>query len=820
MASGTPDPDVSAGNTKVELVKVSVVLNDLQDEGFVNYFTDWRPVVRRGGYCMTCHKSFSNGKINEHKRLFRSHFKNVFDCEICGGSIVGHDEYKAHRQSHTGDSKVRCTICGESFSQLSVLKGHYETHRGITYRCVRCTKAFLSQNNLRKHLRTHYDDMKCSCKICGLRFGQKNTLLGHMACHSGKWKYRCTVCGYVCNAKMTLQIHKSTHGESSAGRHCYKCGITFLRPSGLRVHLKQHETGRRKCQYCSASFKSTASLNMHVQVKHSINLQCEVCDRAYEDEEKLSEHLKDAHWNDTEAITCDLCEEKILNLEFSKKLHLIKAHGGFLKCRVCWKVCYAAETLSRHFKCLHPNHDTVKCETCGDIFLDTAEHAKHYQWCLRVTRKTTTDSKVDCHKTKTKLLVIEQSPECKSCRKKFPSLQELQNHLFSMECGPSLPPPPPPVPIVIQPTKEQGSSGNNSGESGERKTRAEREAAFAVSCTNCNLSFKNKLKLSRHIWHVHTPSIEKPAEANQKQSTPRRGSSDAERKSGAEKAQDKSVKKKQKRFSCLQCGKRYWKASVLEAHIGRRHSSKPPSEENTQINTSSSNPGDAAFPQSRPADVSTTNASGLPANQISIKIDAVGQLTNVCIPVVINSYDSRDSSVTSFQNNTPLLRPTLFGSSFVPANNQETCYNTTDRTTAAAMTYLPQSVQEDTKNKGETPTIESSVRQEIRNPINNTGIDEQSQKTRTSGEQTAHHMTMDTETTGPLGSCSETAFRPEVMVDPATIGPKVVNSEVITVSDEDEEEAQMRNRWTVSCFICDMSFGRVNALLYHLKTEH
>ena len=416
---------------------------------------------------------------------------------------------------------------------------------------------------------------------------------------------------------------------------------------------------------------------------------CEVCSKPCTSNTDLQDHFNE---HDVGTTTCNLCNKKVLDLEFSQKHHLREEHDGVSQCRLCSKIFYSANLISRHFRYMHPQRKNFKCEKCGDIFLSKDEHRKHYEWCEKRPKVPET-TPLSSHG-----LPLD-GINCTTCHKKFPNLQSLQNHLLSLDCNS--------FEIELETPKVHSQNVDLKPQPELLKEKMEKDVDVKrkknpgepVNCDRCKMTFRNKLRLAKHVWHVHTNEFmseeakekKKVAEMRKlerRNSAAKQGSESTilpvdqcELNKRGEKTKitvsdDKSTPKKQKakNFSCLECGKKYWKGSLLEAHIARRHMQestgpttfrkilpKPKTENvaemlpvqpvqnekyNTQLPTTveeilieRDEISDGSYPMtSKPSAVTSQPEATSVPNQISITIGPVGQMQNVCIPVVINSF--------------------------------------------------------------------------------------------------------------------------------------------------------------------------------------
>ena len=931
----------------VKLKAFSITLHDITQDGLVLYDSECPKTGRvlKVGYCLTCRKTLNSyAEIYSHHTKFPSHVKTVFRCSLCRKRIIGREAYRFHLEHHD-QAEPECNVCHKKFNRRESLRKHYELHSSSRHRCPKCDKLFNHKRKVREHLLSHNETRRFKCHTCSATFKTRRELRNHDPIHSGRWKYRCPICGYGTNSTYDFKVHKTIHGDSFQSRRCHKCGITFSNKWHLKLHLKHHKTdGGKSCSYCSATFGTSAHLESHIKVKHCINLICEICDKACINKSHLEDHFKE---HDLKTVTCDLCNETIFDMEFSRKQHLIDAHGGFLKCRICSKIFYTAHLIRRHYKCLHPQHDIFRCENCGDIFLSEDTHTKHYKWCTKTPKAEA-------------LLPPPPSPpgtkssgvQCRNCYQNFPSLRKLQDHLLSLQCQ-SLETETtfidvkPPREIKLEKTADE----------------SEKKGAQQLYCNSCKIPFKNKLRLAKHMWHTHTDEfLSEEAKEKKKRAElrkiQRRYSFEKRRKSSSdgqqeeitsvdknenyslsgdksqdeENAQDLSTKeliepavsvtngneksfeapeerpdrkaKRVKTFSCLECGKKYWKGSVLEAHIARRHAQENetkqeemeshdlskfreilPKTDNTDMDkvTEKIEQNVQSEAKTSMGTDNVTNATvplgpepnPLP-NQISITIGALGQMQNVCIPVVINgimpgtigntSTASSGTSTACFPNNGGGTSQKIYPCAST-ANGDAVMLNLSkdqgsiQNIPVVSPAYAPQRPGNPKKNMQTTPleinsngwTIFDHSKKafnspgKIANSVYTRYFNIPNGDTRVLSREHTHQQspTKQRQRDTPENQFGDKQVRirdangkptAEDTLRQETIpGNNSTDKIAILVSDDDDDDddtpqvthyepghrpAEKQQQRCVECFICDRSFNRINKLLHHLKNNH
>ena len=926
----------------VELKAFSITLHDITQDGLVLYDSECRKTGRvvKVGYCLTCRKTLNSyAEIYSHHRQFPDHMRTVFKCSLCKKRIIGRDAYRFHLEHHD-QAEPECNVCHKKFNHRETLRKHYELHSGSRHRCPICRKLFTQKRKVREHLLSHNKTRSYKCRACSATFRTRRALRNHEPIHNGRWKCRCAICGYGTNSTYNFKKHELIHGDSFRSRRCHKCGITFSNKWHLKLHLKHHKTdGGKSCSYCSATFSTSAYLESHIKAKHCVNLICEICDKACINKSHLVDHFK---VHDIATVPCDLCNEPIFDLEFSRKQHLIDAHGGFLKCRICSKIFYTAHLIRRHYKCLHPQIDIFKCENCGDIFLSEEAHSKHYKWCTK-TPKAESVLPPPSSPSSTKSSGV----QCRNCFQNFSSLRELQDHLLSLQCQ-----------SLETETKFIDIKPQREIKIEKTVRKKEKKDAQQLYCNSCKIPFKNKLKLAKHVWHTHTDEFlseetkekRKRAELRKMQrrySFEKRGRSSSDNKEeeiaaidknedyslrddksqDEERAEDLSTKvstesafsmtngneenpetpeerpigkaNRVKTFSCLECGKKYWKGSVLEAHIARRHAQEDETKKEEmgsddlgkfrKILPKTDNRNTDKIPEKNEQNVQTTAKSVVESNevtntsvplgpesnplpnQISITIGALGQMQNVCIPVVINGImpGTMGNASTASNGTATMCFPNNGGASsqkFHPytstANGDAVLLNlskdqgSTQNTQAVPAACNPQQ-QGNSKKTTETNPLEINsngwtIFDHSKRAINSPGKIANSVYTRyfniPNGDtrvvskehnhqnpikQPQRHTSANNQFGDKqvrIPDVNGEATREDAPFHETIPDNNGRDKIAILVSDDDDDDdtpqvthyepGQRPGQRSVECFICDRSFNRINKLLHHLKNSH
>ncbi|XP_008551241.1 zinc finger and BTB domain-containing protein 17 isoform X1 [Microplitis demolitor] len=235
--------------------------------------------------------------------------------------IISEDENGLKRTQviiPTADA-LKCEICQKSFkTQFQLLRHNRLKHareEDITTRnfpCDLCPKRFPDQNSLAKHRKTHTGDRPFQCLECQETFPTAPALRRHMSSHNPESKpLPCIYCGRRFLDKPALQVHEASHlaAEQQRGHTCDICNKSFMTPTDLMVHKKNHDPDKKfDCEVCGREFNRLNNLQRHMMVHQQVRekaaqgqsqeiLSCDVCGITYKFMSSLTRHMVTSHMN-------------------------------------------------------------------------------------------------------------------------------------------------------------------------------------------------------------------------------------------------------------------------------------------------------------------------------------------------------------------------------------------------------------------------------------------------------------------------------------------------------------------------------------------
>ena len=194
--------------------------------------------IRKRGKCVSCLKSFFDGKS------LKRHIYNV----------------------HEGHRDFKCESCGKSFGEASNLKRHIHTvHEGRKdHKCESCGKSFTEGGGLKKHIISVHE--------------------GHKDVSTLKKQIIEVAKKQIIEVAKIIKAEKgvSDQGNSKMVQHhnCHFCGKSFFHPELLGIHNQTfHEEAWTdwKCNSCDHLFASAILLKEHIHTVHSCQNENHKC---------------------------------------------------------------------------------------------------------------------------------------------------------------------------------------------------------------------------------------------------------------------------------------------------------------------------------------------------------------------------------------------------------------------------------------------------------------------------------------------------------------------------------------------------------------
>ncbi|KAI5754273.1 hypothetical protein M8J77_015639 [Diaphorina citri] len=375
--------------------------------------------------CKICHKVLRTARLSEHMK--QVHYAKLFDCHICGKTVVTEKNYKKHMQLHSDDKPFECqfcrkafklkyyltlktkskkssgisknenlrpcTLCDKKLASERKLKEHIrkqhptsveadlirrEKYEREKVQCPYCAKFLSRKEKLNRHIRTVHTDVNYKCEICGEEFLSKTRYNRHVVTHEEKQKFECE-CGYVTCNKYRLTEHvRRTHLKDYKVL-CPICGYGCFRNAELEEHfISAHSADRFKCVFCEKSFARNCNLKLHIRRYHdkSDNTECPLCGKSFPSRGRLNEHLIQVH--PAQKHQCHICNKIVVSEKTLKKHLLLHTNSEPFHCPECGKAFKFKRYVTLHMRTHTGNWPTFVCKICNAT-ISSEYRTKHMQ---------------------------------------------------------------------------------------------------------------------------------------------------------------------------------------------------------------------------------------------------------------------------------------------------------------------------------------------------------------------------------------------------------------------------------------------------------
>ena len=452
-------------------------------------------------------------EIDEVVRLFDTDFDNLKDVqgldqtddsdqsvEKVRSSVIKENPMKIYK---IGD-KFHCKKCDMKFKRKSTARKHIRSvHLGHKYSCEQCNSKFSLRSSLNVHTKALHEGVIYSCNKCSYKARNQSQLYKHVkSVHEGV-TYPCDHCNYAASRKDHLKTHmKLMHNEqkfmiqqdqmiNSAEDKELDLGLQIadldnenfdvveilsiqendvdvddFEHSGEKIinsvikenPMKVFKSGSDfACNKCNMKSKKKSYVKRHIRAVHlGYKYSCDQCDSKFSFRPGLNEHVKSMH--EGVKYKCDNCSH-VSKYRSDLHMHVKSVHEGVTyPCDQCDYAPSRKYHLKTHMKSMHNEIKAILSQDQMNTPTKTAENKE-----LDEDEKDQNDENIGEVETQG----IQQIDHSESCEVKKENIQVLE----------------------------------------QRNTNSEinYETQFGIfhRCNECDLQYKFKHHLNRHIKSVH-----------------------------------------------------------------------------------------------------------------------------------------------------------------------------------------------------------------------------------------------------------------------------------------------------------------------------
>ena len=307
----------------------------------------------------------------------------------------------------------------------------------MTFKCNYCEKEpFELKKFLNDHLAMKHN-LEFPCYKCNEAFEHQRLLAEHLSIHNGFQKvFPCEKCKEVFLDGMSLENHmKNRHIQVNEGFKCKFCERSFDYKDSLKKHLDRLHN-RKFCNKCCDDFADRESLTKHLSTfcnkgkREGKVYPCTKCDKILNSKRVLKKHEKLIH---TVGIKkkhrCDQCQKTFATEKGLESHHA--TCGTLIKCLLCGKIFQELRNLKIHIKVVHEKQEKHKCNECEKSFVTKKELKIHDNYAHNpfYTFKCSMCETAFTGEFNLKMHTGSIHKKCHICGKKFPTIQQVQEHL-------------------------------------------------------------------------------------------------------------------------------------------------------------------------------------------------------------------------------------------------------------------------------------------------------------------------------------------------------------------------------------------------------
>ncbi|XP_011554431.3 zinc finger protein 532 [Plutella xylostella] len=333
---------------------------------------------------------------------FTKTFLLFYQCQMCPGRLVLHNQIDTHLATHMNTYVYPCWSCGMLFPKTSALLQHHANLQckgkskkpdgqdnnkyRVVKRCVRC-KLFFTYKCTFEEIACLPSECPYKCspgddvmEVCKTLQGQDSNTNTHIICHlcnnkiSSKWDdIKVHYAGFHKEHRcIDLNVRVKNLTKNSIKKKCDK--LKGIKKTGKSKRHRRSKNSQKQAKLVTTEVEAEPSTSSPSR------LVCKKCSEEFESKEKLEEHIV-THRDPCTAYQCLECGECFV-VRPSFAMHLIIEHrileiDEYIKS----KNCYNENAFERYQTTVVadvPLRDN-QCNICLDQFENHEDLDKHYR---------------------------------------------------------------------------------------------------------------------------------------------------------------------------------------------------------------------------------------------------------------------------------------------------------------------------------------------------------------------------------------------------------------------------------------------------------
>ncbi|RAL16078.1 C2H2-type zinc finger protein [Aspergillus homomorphus CBS 101889] len=249
------------------------------------------------------------------------------------------------------------------------------------------------------------------------------------------YDYPCETCDEVFHTDDDAEAHMYEYGHWGPTVPCETCERTFYSSQAANQHMDalQHWAPRFECETCNARFHTQGAANQHMAAKAHFKNYCSTCKIRFENENNLRMHLNSKKHRGRNVL-CPFCKDAYTTA--SGLAHHLEtgscARAPHLNRESIHKIVRRLDTQGTITNKLLEWHDSDSGE-----YLASSNAYNGSAWECYICHKPFSNvSSLNQHlNSPTHKQRIYHCPNVRKCKKQFPILAALFNHLESESCS-------------------------------------------------------------------------------------------------------------------------------------------------------------------------------------------------------------------------------------------------------------------------------------------------------------------------------------------------------------------------------------------------